>query len=242
MRIYTKEWHILLESFGNIDMFEPIEDKEYSDEDIVGLYQKMLEKYLNEEEGSAVDFEEEYRDALEDPDMDIPKWVRDSVDPRLIALGLLPESVYNKLEAEEAENEKKFDELDAEADRLLDEMEELFPEEYEEISDELDELLAEYVSGVAIEDGNYIMELAIWGEEEDQSKRKVVFKNAEFIENEEPVIHSQIDEDGDIETDCELADCEVYFENDAFEVHMLLDNAENGFKYVTLRCDDITID
>ena len=205
MRIFTKEWHILLESFGNIDMFEPIEDKEYSDEDI-------------------------------------PEWVRESVDPRRIALGLLPQSVYDRLEAEDAENETKFEELDAEADRLLEENDELFPEEYEELADSLDDLVAEYITGAALVNGDYVMELVVWDDEGEQTKKKAVFKNAELIENEEPIINSGTDEDGDIETDCDLADCELYFKDGAFEVHMLLDNEDKGFKYVTLKCDEIIIE
>jgi hypothetical protein len=192
-----------------------------------------------DEEEAAEEFEEEYRDNLEEPDEDIPKWVRDSVDKRLLAMYLLPESVYKKLKEEEEEKQIRFDELDELADRLEEEREESFPVEYEYISDYLDEVQLDYILDAAEKDGDYVIEFAGWDEEEETVRKWLVFEAAEMIENEEPVIHVETDEDGDIESDCELLDSELYYEDGRFEVHLLLDNEKYGLKYVTLKCDNI---
>ena len=49
MRYYTKEWYTLLQSLGTSELFEPVIDKEYTDEDIEILYQDMMDKYVMEE-------------------------------------------------------------------------------------------------------------------------------------------------------------------------------------------------
>lgn len=48
MRYYTKEWHELLQSIGTAELFEPVIDKTYSDEDIELLYQTMMDKFVRE--------------------------------------------------------------------------------------------------------------------------------------------------------------------------------------------------
>jgi hypothetical protein len=82
MKIFTKEWHRLLDSSNIVDMYEPIEDRDYTDEEINAMYQTL------------------------------PECIREAVDPRLLALNLLPESVYNKLKAEDEKAEARFEELD----------------------------------------------------------------------------------------------------------------------------------
>ena len=281
MKYYTKEWHKLSDYLSAVDGFEPIVDKDYTDEEIGRLYQDLLEKHLQEEQyiydepprldleewpeefqeerkqeflqelseyenRAAFDtaeetefFEECYRDALEDPDEDLPGWIRDAVDPRLIALEVLPESVYKRLREEEKEKQARFDELEVLCDRYEEEYEGSLPDGYELIEEALEEIQYEYITETATNGESYEMELVVYDDEGEQAKRKVCFSNAEMLENETPTIHLGEDEDGDIESDCEMIDYELYYADGKYEVHMLLDNDECGLKYVTLRCDNI---
>ena len=50
---------------------------------------------------------------------------------------------------------------------------------------------------------------------------------------------AEIDEDGDLTSNCDLECHELYFEDGRFEVHFLLDDGE--LKYLTFSCDDISI-
>ena len=49
MRIYTKEYYTLMMSLGVTDMYEPVIDRDYSDEEIEELHQKALDRYVEEE-------------------------------------------------------------------------------------------------------------------------------------------------------------------------------------------------
>ena len=49
MKYYTKQWQQLFEYLGTIDMYEPIIDKEYTDQEIADLYEDMMDKYIEEE-------------------------------------------------------------------------------------------------------------------------------------------------------------------------------------------------
>jgi glycosyltransferase involved in cell wall biosynthesis len=128
-------------SLGVTEMYEPVIDKEYSDEEIEELYQKALDKYIEEtracydeppevdfdgdydpeyvemlkaeleayenrgpfdEEEAAESFRETYEDNLEEPDADLPDWVREKVDPRILAMYFIPEKTYRKLADENA--------------------------------------------------------------------------------------------------------------------------------------------
>lgn len=325
MRVYTKEWHELSDYLAAVDEFEPIEDKDYSDEDIERLHQKALEKYLKEErelydeppyfdlkewkeenpkeefdpedyliaditeDGDEVNFrapasydelleyskreyehqvemyenrepfnaEEEteffegmYNDNLEEPDSDIPAWIRDAVDPRLIALELLPESIYKRLQEEKETKQKRFDELDELADRMLEEYDdEDDNEEYEAFEEKLSDLQSGYIHGAREIGKSYEVEMVDWEyDEEDvddedieftQVRRVYTFRNVIIIEDEGLEIVPETDEDGEVVSNCELMDYELYNDNGRYEVHMLFDNGEYGFRYLTLSCDDI---
>lgn len=314
MRYYTKEWYTLMSSLGAADMFEPVIDKAYSDEEIENLYQEMLEKYVQEEhdmydeppvmemfeeddpeeefdpedyligdfdgEGNEInlrnpesleelkeyqrkelqmalaeyesrepfdeeeareDFEEMYRDSLEEPDEDIPQWVLDSVDRRLIAMGVLPEKTYIRLVKEEAAREEQFDKLDEAADDALEQAYDDLPEEFREIADELDEVDGEYVAEVRMENGDLEIVFSAWDDEGDPIRITLDLSSAEILEDEGLEITAEVDEDGDLMSDCSLENHELYYEDGKAELHMLFDNEEHGLKYMTVRCVDIGI-
>ena len=273
MRFYTKEYYTLMMGLGTVDMYEPIIDKDYTDDEMEELYQKALDKYIEEERASydeppvlfvdedgnaedledfeaeveefenrepfdekeaAEEFEDLYKDNLEEPDEDLPDWVKETVDPRILAMYFMPEKVYRKLAEEDKANEEKFEALDEKADEALEDMRGDLPEEYEELMDLLEELENAYVIEAAIGSGEIELKLEGWDDEGEEAVFKLRFDEAEVLENEGVEAHSEKDEDGDIESDCELLYSEIYVEDGRPEFHMLFDN--NGLKYLTFRC------
>lgn len=292
MRYHTKEYYTLLMELGAADLYEPVIDKEYSDEEIEELYQQTLEKYVDEcrvdydtppelileeeiedddEEGGGEiggyvfdaeeyavvmeefanrppfdedeareEFEEMYKDNLDEPDEDLPDWVREAVDPRILAMELMPEKTFKKLLAYDEENEDKFDELDEKADEALEAVREALPEKYADLMDMLEELEdSEVLKGEAGED-EICLVISGWDEYDDEALFKFIFSGVEIMENEGLKVSVTEDEDGDLESDCEILYSEVYVEDGKPEIHMLFDN--NGLKYLTFRCEDVKTD
>lgn len=283
MRVYTKEWHQLSDYLVTVEDFEPVEDKEYTDADIEALYQKRLEKYLDEQREMSREypdddfydekeeiefFEELYHDSLEDPDEDIPAWIRESVDPRLIALEVLPESVYSKLKEEMALKQKRFDELEELAERMYEDgmhEDDESHEEYEDADDVIGDIMGGYILDIRELGDSVEIEYVTWDDGDDdedfedddfdeddideeddddfedvQIRRIATFKGTRIIEFEKPEIKTECDEDGDIESNCDIIDYELYYEAGRYEVHMLLDNEEHGLKYLTLNCESVS--
>lgn len=206
--------------------------------------ERALEEYENrgefDEELAREEFEEGYRDNLEEPDEDIPAWVRETVDPRMLAMWAVPESVYKRLLEEEEENQAKFDELEAAADDALEDMYAAIPDEYPDLMTDLDWLDGDYVTAMGMTDGDYVIGLAGWDEDGEAVVRTLTLIDAAVIEEEPVSLEVEIDEDDDLSSNCDLVAHEVYFEDGIFELHLLLDN--EGYKYVTVRCTDIQIE
>ena len=325
MRYHTKEYYTLMMGLGTVDLYEPVIDKEYSDEEIDELYQKALDKYIEEEradydappelffdedidpedfdpedylfviEGfidddededddddgvslrepeillerhpssyeelmeiqkeimerafeayenrppfdeneAKADFDEMYRDNLEEPDDDLPEWVRETVDPRILAMNFLPEKIYRKLMLDDEANSERFDELDDAADEALESLMEELPEEYCEFAEILEDVENEYVAELIMEGSEMRIVLAGWDEDGEEEAHVLKFSGVQILENEGLDVESWEDEDGDTESNCELLFSELYMEDERPEVHMLFDN--DGLKYLTFRCDE----
>ena len=65
-------------------------------------------------------FEDCYKGMLRYGGYGYPQWVLDTVDERLLALHRIPETAYDRLRIEEAENQKAFDKIVREAEYALD--------------------------------------------------------------------------------------------------------------------------
>lgn len=276
MRIYTKEYYTLMMSLGVADMYEPVIDKEYSDEEIEELYQKALDKYIEEEradydeppefdfdeaadpeymdmlrkeleeyenrepfdeEEAKEDFQETYTDNLEEPDEDLPEWVRKSVDPRILAMYCLPEKIYRKLAEEDKANEEKFELLDERVDEAFEYMIGDIPEEYDELMEMLEELQDCYVLGIDRNGDEIELKIEGWDEDGEEAIFTLRFDEAEVLEDEGAEAHAEKDEDGDTDSDCELLYAEMYIEDGRPEVHLMFDN--DGLKYLTFRCGEV---
>ena len=300
MRYHTKEYYRLFMALDAADSYEPIIDRDYSDEEIEELYQKASDRYIEEEradydEPPALMFDDEdldpeefdpedygliiekpstpeevkevleklqaaaaeefasrppfdedearaefgelYKDNLEEPDEDLPEWVRDAVDPRILAMYFMPEKIYRRLAAEDEENQERFEILDEAADIALGAARKDLPAEYAGFADVLDELEDEYVLEAKLADGGLSFVLTGWDEEGETVSRSLSFRDVEIIEDEGISIEAGEDEDGDPESDCELLYSELYAVDGRPEVHMMFDN--NGLKYLTFRCSEM---
>lgn len=282
MRYHTKEYYKLFMALDLAEMYEPVIDKAYSDEEIEELYQRAVDEYIEEEradydappelifgeddeagpvmindqllvlaaadyenrppfdeEAAREEFEEMYRDNLEEPDEDLPDWVREAVDPRILAMYRMPEKIYERLSAEDEQNEERFDELDEAADEALDANLESLPENYQRFADVLDDLEDAIVTDARIADGCLSLSFADWDDEGEEVFIRLSFADPEFTEDEGISVETWEDEDGDTDSDCELVYSELYKEGGRPEVHMLFDN--NGLKYLTFSCSGAVV-
>lgn len=287
MKYFTKEWYELMQNMHYTEGFEPIEYKEFTDEDIKMLYDiklrewieeekkayedkpdysdiyEMLEnkefnpsewlfvdeknkqviepatkqevfEHLKQEEKQAIkeynkrkpfdekrsekEFSEFYKTMLITDEM-LPKWVYEKVDKRLIALGYLPQSVFNKLKVEENVNKGKYENIEKAAINIL---------YSQNISEEIyanfnfhDEVIKSFKS----KDDDYIMKIMHSDFIEDYTET-VIFKKAVVIEKEELIFGQSI----------YLYD-EIYKIDDGYEVHIMYEC--EGLKYLTIKCSDI---
>lgn len=199
----------------------------------VELYEKRPP--FDEEEARA-DFEEMYSDNLDEPDEDLPDWVREAVDPRILAMYCMPEKIYRKLSAEDEVNEEKFDELDDAADEAFEKLRDSLPEQYVEFMDIFEDLEDIYVVRAGMVDGFLEIVTVDWNDDGDEEERLLRFGGVDIIEDEGLEVKAWEDEDGDTESDCEFLYGEIYKEEGRPEVHMMFDN--KGLKYLTFRCDE----
>lgn len=199
-----------------------------------------------DEEEAKAEFEEMYRDGLEEPDEDLPEWVREAVDPRMLALELLPEKIYRRLAAEDEVNEESFDALDEAADAALEARMRELPPEYRAFTEILEDLEDLTVVGFGMEKGWFRDEddeeggwleiiMVDWNDEGNEVPRILKFFRPEIMEDEGIEVNAWEDEDGDSCSDCDYLYGELYLENGKPEVHMLFEN--NGLKYLTLSCE-----
>ena len=316
MRYYTKEWYTLMQEIGTVDLFEPVLDKEYTDEEIEELYQDMMEKHVQEEhdlydeppfviteedeidpedfdpedyfvgiidedgeevelrhpdsleeflefqkiemenlleeyenrepfdeEEARAEFAEDYQDNLDEPDEDLPQWILDTVDPRLVAMWVLPESAYKRLAEEDAEKQARFDELDEAADEAMEDFyESITSDELADLIDDLEEMTGDYVVNYTESGDEIELQFSGWDEDGDEVRRSIIMGEAEILEKEPLDLQVETDEDGDTTSNCDITQYEIYFEDDMFEIHFLFDNYDEGLKYLTVRCGEITVE
>lgn len=293
MRYHTKEYYRLLMALDSAELYEPTVDKEkYSDEDIEEMYQRAMDRYIEEEradydappeymideedfggadsgeliklrdsiyaieveayenrppfdeEEARADFEEMYKDSLEEPDECLPEWVKKAVDPRVLAMGLMPEKIYRKLAAEDEKNQERFDVLDDAADEACEKRMKELPQEFRDFTEMLEDLEDSYVVSLgmkkAASEGEEYLEIVMidWNDHGEEEARTLRFAKPEFTEDEGIRVKAWEDEDGDSESDCEFLYGELYLENGRPELHMMFDN--NGLKYLTFRCEEAT--
>ena len=167
---------------------------------------------------SEKDFNEFYKDMLEAKDI-VPKWVYEQVDKRLIALGYLPQSVFDKLKKQETLSKEKYDIIEKEAINTL---------YNQNISEEIYanfNFHDEVIKSLKCKDGNYIMKITHSDFIESYTVT-VVFKDATIIEMEDLKFGKSI-----------YLYEEIYKLDNGYEVHIMCEC--DGLKYITIKCSDI---
>ena len=92
MKYLTKEWYTAMQLVRREGMYREISDADYSDEEINGFIQKRLSEDAS--------FKDTYNLFMQNIADFSPKWLKEVVDLRLIALGMLPSFAYKRLSAE----------------------------------------------------------------------------------------------------------------------------------------------
>lgn len=182
-----------------------------------------------------------YRANLRNAHMHYPAWVREQVDRRLLALDLLPESVFQKLQREEEENRRAFQAIEQAAEKELGRQP--IPAPIAEAFRFHDSaLLSLHKRG-----RDYEMRLRKdggWYGDDVTPYIKVLFRGADLLERERGLIpRTMQDADGALSSNCTFLYHELYASPDGYEVHMLFATAgRRGLAYCTLRCDDIVFE
>ena len=247
MKYYTKEWHRLMQNMNLAIDMQAVPDKEYTDEDIAAFYQKDLAQYVGNNirlyalMGRSIDvavvqkdFEKKYQEKCQHVLDRYPAWVQDAVDSRLAALGRLPESVHVRLAAEDEAAAAFLTRVNDAAREELDQ---------QNLPEEAQFGLWMYAANVLSlkEDGS---DAALYlrkgsGMEGVSPYVKVTFQDVKSAEREAGLeFHMTKDEDGVFTSDTVFLYDETYRTADGYEVHMLLQGADDLY-YMTIVCGDI---
>jgi len=193
--------------------------KEEVMENLLKENEKELEEFNNrppfEEKEVIENFEESYKTMLEDKEY-LPKWVYEEVDNRLIALNLLPKSVFKRLCLEERKSKKKFEKIMKVANEDLS-RQDVFKELFTKLNFHDDRII-----GFNKHENNYVMTI----ENYEEKIIKIIFEETKIIELE------NIDFEN-----CYWLYEEVYRKNNIYEVHLMVES--EGLKYITFKCSNI---
>ncbi|MBQ4563092.1 MAG: DUF4085 family protein [Lachnospiraceae bacterium] len=172
-----------------------------------------------------------YRMGVRHAASNYPDWVAETVDKRLLALMMMPESAYQRLKKEEQKNRRAFERINKTAEEELSRQD--IPEEIR--------------LRFCFHDANVLELKKVRGDVELFLRRdgywpepylKVIFRGVTKFEREKGlVLRKKVDEDG-VGSNCRYLYDELYRTEDGYEVHMLLWTMKE-LRYVTVRCRDI---
>jgi len=186
-------------------------------------------------------FEAAYNGGLKHGYMRFPEWVKDEVDIRLIALGFLPKSVFDRLKTEEKQNKAEFDKINRNARKALEKESKKIPER----------ILSEFVfhdgTVLSLEKNGADWVMTINEDfvpfEGETPYTRVTFTNGRIAERDENLTFEvrTFEIDGQqYGSQCSWLYEELYKTENGYEAHMLL--ADKELCYLTIACDDIIID
>ena len=164
-----------------------------------------------------------------------PQWVSDTVDKRLLALNRMPETVYERLCIEEAENQKAFNKIMADAEKEL---------EVQEIPDRIKSQLSFHDACLlALKKNKADMELYLRKDggwlEGTTPYIKIIFKNVSKVEREKGFsLRTKRNDEGELVSSCYYLYDELYRTDTDYEFHLLLSTAK-ALRYLTIFCEDI---
>ena len=213
MKYLTKEWYNAMQRCSGENYYKEIPDKVYSDSEI--------EKFCHERFTSGDCSEENYAYFLKNCADFEPKWLTESVDPRLVALGLLPTSAYKRLIKEIAEAKEIY--LAAEKG----------------YTENVDSRLADSIMGTDFSfHDSEISDLSLPGNDcvmnlsYGNDSCKITFTDATVTEDE---ISSE-------NRPLKLLDFELYKIPEGYNMHMLFDVDFKKRCYFTVNCSDIVLE
>ena len=253
MKYYTKEWYELMQNLFYTEGFRKIPDRAYSEAEIQAFYDKARKRFVAEERRYALEeqgkrkplvfdaeeaasyFDSDYRLRLRYEEQGLPAWARGKADRRLLALGLMPESLYSKLQSQARENRRKFRAMEKRAEKALAPQRELIPSEIREALYCHDDWILSLKK-----QGRDIVMLLCKGESFDDDGttpyEKILFRDAAFLEREKGLrIRPRLcAAQGIYESNCTYLYEELYKTAEGYEIHLLLE--AGGLRYVTVRC------
>lgn len=167
-----------------------------------------------------------------------PAWVCQQVDRRLLALELLPDSVYRRLKEESRQNRRAFQKIERAAEKEL---------SRQQIPDRISGTFHFHDSALLSlrkRGRNYEMLLRQdggWSGEGITPYIKVIFTGAVLLEREKGLTpRARMEEDGTFWSRCIFLYHEMYCVQDGYEVHMMFaTRGQSELAYLTVKCRDI---
>lgn len=206
-------------------------------------YQRELELFENRPPFNLAevrsDFEELYWSNLKNCREWYPAWLSEAADIRLIALGMLPQSVYERYKLEVRTCRKEWEKINRAAKREA---------EKQNIPEEI-------TTGLQLHDAallslrkshkNYVMTVAKCGTWQDDSipYRKVIFHDAVVVEKEAGLRprKRRASERNPYGSNVAFLYFEVYRMAEGLEVHMMFDTPK-GLAYLTVACSRVSFE
>jgi len=182
-------------------------------------------------------FQECYRMGIKYAASGYPKWVQETVDPRLLALQRIPESAYLRLKKESEKRKREFDKINRKAQKVL---------EQQDIPDEIHEafylhdahLLSVVKKGRDVtllfrKDGGWFGETTPY--------IRITCKGVSLYEREKGLVIRTKEVDGEKRSNCQYLYGEQYRTEQGYEVHMMFWNF-SGLQYFTIGCKEILVE
>lgn len=232
----------MIESFENgnngldllIDMIErdnevlSVEEKQQILDDFKNEFMNDQEPQVLEIDDLSKEYDETFKQQLENLGEYYPQFLIDRVDPRLLVLSCVPESLKVDLEKFDQETEEKISVLEKDISNYL-EIEKMTISSI--IVENLVHEFAE-ITGFDVLDKKGILKIKRddFPYSHDEFNDQVIFHDCVILENELIINEEDF---------TYLIESEIYLkENGYYEVHLLLE--QNDLYYLTLECSDIS--
>lgn len=173
-----------------------------------------------------------------------PEWVIKEVDPKLLAMGFMPYSIYRKLKLQHKENRKAFKAIDSKAKKETDLQWSKIPAEIRKIFRNEDCSVLEESCLLSLNTKeNDILLTFRYGEWQKPTGNItpyicIIFKNGKLLENEAKIqlMNTSPMEKESIISDCMYVKDELYLiKNNYYEYHLMV----AGWSYITILCNNI---
>ena len=183
-------------------------------------------------------FREGYEGRLHNSRRLFPAWVCQQVDRRLLALDLLPNSVFQRRKEEGKQNRKTIRKIERAAEKELSRQQ--IPDRIRDAFRFHDGALlslrkrGRHYEMLLRKDGG-------WFGEGATPFIKVIFTGAALLEREKGLTpRVQRGEDGTLHSNCTYLCHEMYAAQDGYEIHMMFTTSKwPGLAYLTVKCRDI---